>query len=1135
MFSHDIYRHFILNAAYYSFYGYVLPNDANIEDKYAAFYEDFKEKYYIPLECSRNYKLNAAQSSVSDEIREFLSNSEQILIIAGDSGSGKTTACVEALLSLYEDFANDQSCPIPIYIRPAVLANFSIQGANIFTKLFERCAGGWNIDKDKRLVFIIDNYEEFNDETTLRETLRSYINAKFIITCLSNSLNSTIKGSVLSKYLKRSALRSIFIAPFSQNDIKAYLHKYITISQSNWSLNQYREALGGNTFLCEQASNALNLSIIAQTLPFAKTSCSTITDLFELYINLWFDRQGILIKDIKRETFFSICEELAFMLFIKDKVSYEKHIAIVENSEFTGFLYLENHNCLSIKTRSPLLLIGNDSYIFAHNAFKDYLIARKLFKDINNSQPENLNKKHLMNCPLIMFFLSEMRLNGTELIAEKNLITMLYSSAQYPIGASNAATILNAKRYAFSGMNLSGIEIANADLSGAVLDNTNLSKANLKGVNFTNAFLRKTNLKQSKMKDAKFGQLPYLKGHSAPVSSVAFTPDGRLLVSASLDNTVRLWNVENKKSLHTYEGHIGPVRSVAVSSDGSFIASSSSDNTIILWNIKERSLACTFKMHRGPVESISFSPDGDLLASGGSDAKLILWDIANKNALYTFEAQQENGSIKSVSFSPDGKLLSCADNDGVINIYTIEDKTIYASLQGHSGAVYSAVFSADGKYLVSGGWDETIRLWDIESKTLTSVIDTNSGFVKSISFSPDGKLISSGNWDDTVKLWDRETGSLVYSYEGHKGFVECVCFSPDGALIASSGWDNSIRLWDVKGKEFFSSCLCQNQIEPVYCVSFSPDARFVVSCGLDNAIRIWDIEIKRLAHIFRGHTGFIECVSYSSDGRLIASGSLDETVRLWDVEKRSLVHIFEGHSGSVQSVDFSPDGDTLASCGFDNTVKLWSIKHRTLLYTFEDHYDAVYCVKYSPEGKFIASSSKDNTIRLRDVINRKTVHTFLGHKDCVESISFSPDGRFIASGGRDNALKLWNVEDRTLVFTFNGHSGFINSVSFSPDGRRIFSSGCDNVIRLWNIEDKIEIAVFEGHSDAVQSVCISRDGKLLVSCGLDQSVRLWDVDRELLLWTSNQQLYCRGVNIKNATGLSANNQLLLNQLGAQTQ
>ncbi|OQD78613.1 hypothetical protein PENDEC_c001G00665 [Penicillium decumbens] len=515
------------------------------------------------------------------------------------------------------------------------------------------------------------------------------------------------------------------------------------------------------------------------------------------------------------------------------------------------------------------------------------------------------------------------------------------------------------------------------------------------------------------------------------------------------------WGAE----LQTLEGHSGPVLSVAFSPDGR-LASGSNDHTVRLWDPATGALQQTLEGHSDWVQSVAFSPDGRLIASGSIDHTVRLWDPATGALEQTLEGHSD--WVLSVAFSPDGRLLASGSDDDIVQLWDPATGALQQTLQGHSARVYSMAFSPGGRLLASGSGDHTVRLWDPATGALQQTLQGYSNSVRSVAFSPDGRLLASGS-DDIVQLWDPATGALQQTLQGHSAGVHSIAFSPGGRLLASGSDDHTVRLWDL------ATGALQQTLEGhsawVLSVAFSPDGRLLASGSNDHTVRLWDPAIGALQQTLQGHSdsvrsvgssGWVHSMAFSPGGRLLASGSDDHIVRLWDPATGALQQTLQGHSGPVQSVAFSPDGRLLASGSADRTVRLWD-PVGALQQTLQGHTGPVQSVAFSPDGRLLASGANDHTVRLWDPAMGALQQILQGHSGpvrwvafWVQSVAFSPDGRLLASGSIDHIVRLWDPATGALQQMLQGHSDWVRSVAFSPDGRLLASGSNDHTVRLWN-------------------------------------------------------------------------------------
>ena len=611
-------------------------------------------------------------------------------------------------------------------------------------------------------------------------------------------------------------------------------------------------------------------------------------------------------------------------------------------------------------------------------------------------------------------------------------------------------------------------------------------------------------------------QIASLEGHSDWVGSLAFSPDGTTLASASRDRTVKLWDMETRAPAATLELDDSRIQ-VAFSPDGRMLATGVY-SAIRLWDLTTRTHTGTLKHHGWT--SVAFSPDGMTLISG-SYSSIKLWDLATRTNTTSLEGLES--PVGAMALSPDGATLACGLANGMLQLWDVKTGHLSAAFEGHGRRVNSVVFSPDSKVLASAA-NDAVKLWDVSTGLNTASFSGPGRHFISPAFSPDGATLA---WvsDSKVFLWNLETGENIATFFGHMNWVNALAFSPQGGILASASRDGTIRLWDVS--EWLRP-------HPHRLVEISGDhgrgwtrsrleEPFVVSVrdrngrGLENVAVTFTVtagagqlrERFAVEKVTTDAGGRAECfltlgpnpginrveaavpglgqVTFEATGIGIPVFGKDLQTRR--VLNDGTIRLGKGRIGlRDRAVAFSPDGRTLA---VGSGIGIWlydaeGIGAPVLLPAAGE----VHSLAFSHDGTILAGVGPDDgAVLLWDPGTRRETASLGRGSRCL---ALSPDGATLASGSGDGTVMLWDVATGTRAGTLEGHSGLVNSLAFSPDGATLASGSADKSVKVWDFQTGTNTATLSAHRDGVNSVAFSPDGGMLASCS-DSAVELWDV------------------------------------------
>jgi eukaryotic-like serine/threonine-protein kinase len=615
--------------------------------------------------------------------------------------------------------------------------------------------------------------------------------------------------------------------------------------------------------------------------------------------------------------------------------------------------------------------------------------------------------------------------------------------------------------------------------------------------------------------------------HDRHVWFVEFSPDGTRLVTASWDQTARIWDTQTGRPVTEPLPHADIVYSARFSPDGRRVVTASADNSARVWDARTGRPLTPPLLHQDTVVSARFSPDGLRVVTASKDKTVRIWSAEDGRPL--LPAIRHGDELIDAAFAPDGQsVLSVSGQNGQVIITDAASGATRRSFH-FNHIVNAARYSLDGSRIAVATRGGFAQILEAGSGRILATV-RHGGQIQDAVFSPDGELLATVSSDRRALLWDAWTGDLFAELEGHQTWVKSAEFSRDGLRLLTLESGSRAYVWDV----LTGQPVCQPIQAPnvLYGARFSPDGQRVAVGSIDGTVQLWTVAPGRSGPLSLSHSNLLVSLELSHDGRAVACGYADGRLILWNVTSGEVERVFQ-QNASVISVQFSPDGTRLLSAAADGAVTVWQrgdgdalVVHEpgVLLVRFSPDGETfltatsqgllrtwatatgqpllsepirhgsitIWHVEYSPDGRLIASASSDFTARLWDARSGEARSPALAHRRGVRYVAFNPDGTRVVTASRDQTAAIWSVQTGQRLLQLE-HDGQLRCAQFSPNGRWVVTASLDNTARVWDAVTGRAVTAPLRHQAEVPYAEFSPDSRWVATASVDGTARVWDV------------------------------------------
>lgn len=555
--------------------------------------------------------------------------------------------------------------------------------------------------------------------------------------------------------------------------------------------------------------------------------------------------------------------------------------------------------------------------------------------------------------------------------------------------------------------------------------------------------------------EREYKKISYMISHTNFINSLALFDDLNLLVSASKDNTIKIWNLDTRECQTTFVGHTSWVSCLAIAYNKKLAISGSEDKTIKVWDIENSTEVCCFKGHESEIYCLTVNQDETLVASGAQDKLVKIWCLKTYTLLYT--NNDHTTYISDLAFHNIKYLISCSYNQVIVHNIITCNKML--CLEGHTSFINSVKSIPGTKKIITVSSDHYVKVWDLDDTEVKATLCGHKLYVSCLEISKDHQLIVSGSWDKTLIVWSIKEKCQKFVLRGHEHYISCLIICNNSKRALSGSWDKTIRVWDlINGIEI--ACLSEHTGIIFHLVQ-DQYSKCAFSVCSENIVRCWSLK-KLTQKFFIKFDKVVSNLIITKDNKYLITPCFDGTIIFTNIKTHLTERKFNFDS-NILNLAISDDYEIMCFTFQDGTLNVMNANKNTMLGRLKADVKFLGGFLLSENKKYLIISGCKTELMVIN-LHKINEHCSFDCESNIKTVILTPNINIVITGDEKGLIKVWNMLEKCLELTLYGHTADVEVLCLDMNYGYLISGSKDFTVKIWFIKEIYNIISLKKNS-----------------------------------------------------------------------